>query len=56
MGPRLGGVAQWMSLMLGDKKTRAGEITFVLMPKIGEAVRRGAPAELVERVILRNTI
>jgi hypothetical protein len=27
-----------------------------LMPKIGEAVRRGAPAELVERVILRNTI
>ena len=56
VGPRLGGVAQWMSLMRGDKKTRAGEITFVLMPKIGEAVRRGAPAELVERVILRNTI
>jgi 3-dehydroquinate synthase len=56
IGPRLGGVEQWMSLMRGDKKTRAGEITFVLMSKIGEAVRRGAPAELVERVILRNTI
>jgi 3-dehydroquinate synthase len=56
VGPRLGGVEQWMSLMRGDKKTRAGEINFVLMPKIGEAVRRSAPAELVERVILRNTV
>ena len=56
VGPRLGGVTQWMSLMRGDKKTRAGEIMCVLMPKIGEAIRRGAPAELVERVILRNTI
>ena len=54
-GPRLGGVDQWMSLMRGDKKTRDGEITFVLMPRLGEAVRRGAPAELVARVIERNT-
>jgi hypothetical protein len=26
-----------------------------LMPKIGEAIRRGAPSDLVARVILRNT-
>jgi 3-dehydroquinate synthase len=56
VGPRLGGVEQWMSLMRGDKKTRAGEINFVLMPKIGEAIRRSAPAELVEHVIMRNTV
>lgn len=55
VGPRLGGVDHWMTLMRGDKKTEAGEITFVLMPKIGEAIRRGAPPELVSRVILRNT-
>jgi 3-dehydroquinate synthase len=55
LGPRLGGVAHWMQLMRGDKKTEAGEINFILMPKIGEAIRRAAPAELVAKVILRNT-
>ena len=56
VGPRLGGVEQWMSLMQGDKKTEAGEIKFVLMPKIGEATRCTAPAEMVARVISRNTV
>ncbi len=55
LGPRLGGVEQWMQLMRGDKKTEAGEINFILMPKIGETIRRTAPADLVSRVILRNT-
>jgi 3-dehydroquinate synthase len=54
-GPRLGGVEHWMQLMRGDKKTEAGEINFIVMPKIGEALRRTAPAETVARVILRNT-
>ena len=54
-GPRLGGVDEWMSLMMGDKKTEGGQITFVLMPRIGESIRRSAPAEMVARVILRNT-
>ena len=54
-GPRLGGSDHWMTLMRGDKKTRDGEIKFVLMPRIGEAVGRGAPGELVARVIERNT-
>jgi 3-dehydroquinate synthase len=44
-----------MQLMRGDKKTEAGEINFIVMPKIGEALRRTAPAETVARVILRNT-
>jgi 3-dehydroquinate synthase len=55
LGPRLGGVDHWMQLMRGDKKTEAGEINFILMPKIGESIRRAAPAELVAKVILRNT-
>ena len=55
LGPRLGGVEHWMQLMRGDKKTEAGEINFILMPKIGETIRRAAPAELVASVILRNT-
>lgn len=55
LGPRLGGVDHWMQLMRGDKKTEAGEINFILMPKIGESIRRTAPAELVAKVILRNT-
>jgi 3-dehydroquinate synthase len=55
LGPRLGGVDHWMKLMRGDKKTEAGEINFILMPKIGETIRRAAPAELVAKVILRNT-
>ena len=55
LGPRLGGVDHWMQLMRGDKKTQAGEINFILMPKIGETIRRAAPAELVAKVILRNT-
>jgi 3-dehydroquinate synthase len=56
LGPRLGGVDHWMQLMRGDKKTEAGEINFILMPKIGETIRRAAPAELVAKVILRNTV
>lgn len=55
VGPRLGGVEHWMQLMRGDKKTEAGEINFILMPKIGEALRRTAPADVVAKVILRNT-
>ena len=55
LGPRLGGVDHWMQLMRGDKKTEAGEINFILMPTIGETIRRAAPADLVAKVILRNT-
>ena len=54
-GPRLAGVEQWMSLMRGDKKTEAGEINFVLMPRIGSAIRSKAPADMVARVIMRHT-
>ena len=55
VGPRLGGISEWTSLMLGDKKAEAGEIQFVLMPKLGQAVRCKADAALVAKVIERNT-
>jgi 3-dehydroquinate synthase len=55
IGPRLGGISEWTSLMLGDKKAEAGEIQFVLMPKLGQAVRCKADAALVAKVIERNT-
>lgn len=55
VGPRLSGVDEWVSLMLGDKKAEAGEIQFVLMPRLGEAVRCKADAALVAKVIERNT-
>jgi 3-dehydroquinate synthase len=49
------GTDRWMSLMQVDKKTEGGEIRFVLMPRIGEAVTRPAPAEAVHRVLARTT-
>ena len=55
VAPRLGGIEQWMSLMLGDKKAEAGEIQYILMPRLGEAVRTKADPALVAKVIARNT-
>lgn len=55
VGPVLGGADQWLNLMRGDKKSRGGEITFVLMPRIGESIRRNAPEDAVRRVLARRT-
>ena len=49
--PALNGFEQWMTLMRGDKKTQAGEIKFVLMPKIGQVIVRSAPADAVQAVL-----
>ena len=56
VAPRLGGIEQWASLMQGDKKSEAGEIQFILMPRLGEAVRTKADPALVAQVIARNTV
>lgn len=56
LGPKLGGVDRWLELMRGDKKSRGGEITFVLMPRIGESIRRTVPEDVVRRVIERRTV
>jgi 3-dehydroquinate synthase len=53
--PALDGFEQWMTLMRGDKKTQAGEIKFVLMPQIGQAIVRSAPAEAVQAVLKAHT-
>jgi len=53
--PALGGVDQWMSLMRGDKKTQGGQINFVLMPKIGQALVSAAPEALVREVLGLHT-
>lgn len=55
LGPKLGGADHWLDLMRGDKKSRGGEITFVLMPRIGESIRRTVPEDAVKRVLERRT-
>lgn len=53
--PALAGFEQWMTLMRGDKKAQAGEVKFVLMPRIGQAVVRGAPDSAVREVLAQHT-
>ena len=53
--PALEGVEQWMSLMRGDKKTQGGQINFVLMPRIGQAVVNAAPEQLVRELLSSHT-
>lgn len=54
VGPRLNAqdnAARYLELMRVDKKAEAGEIKFVLLDGPGRAVVRGAPDELVRRVV-----
>ncbi len=45
------GLERWVALMQVDKKTEAGEIRFVLLPELGRAHVRTAPAQDVAEVI-----
>ncbi len=49
------GESNWLDFMQGDKKTEGGEIRYVLLQKIGQAVVRGAPLDQV-RETLRETV
>ncbi|AHV93580.1 3-dehydroquinate synthase [Bordetella holmesii] len=49
------GFERWISLMMVDKKSEAGEIRFVLMPHIGQAGMRTAP-EAAIRTALDRTV
>ncbi|HSV69588.1 MAG TPA: 3-dehydroquinate synthase [Methylibium sp.] len=49
-GPAFG-AARWLALMRLDKKAEDGEIRFVLLDRIGHALMRSAPDELVREVI-----
>lgn len=51
VAPRLNGHEHWFSLMKGDKKAQAGQIKFVLMTEIGQAVMQSASPELVTEVL-----
>lgn len=49
------GADRWLDLMQVDKKTEGGEIRYVLMTRIGEAMMRAAPADAVRAVLARTT-
>jgi len=53
--PSLGGFERWMHLMRGDKKAEGGEINFVLMPKIGQAIVSRAAMADVKAVVADHT-
>lgn len=52
-GPDLG-ADRWIDLMQVDKKTQGGELRFVLLPKLGEAITGPAPEATVRAVIART--
>lgn len=41
----------WLDLMQGDKKTEGGQIRYVLIPRIGQAVVQAAPPDLVKQTL-----
>lgn len=53
MAPDLG-FERWVSLMMVDKKSTAGEIHFVLMPRIGQAETRTVPHAALGKVLERT--
>ena len=53
--PSLGGFERWEHLMRGDKKAEGGEINFVLMPKIGQAIVSRAAMTDVKAVVADHT-
>ncbi|WP_427184343.1 3-dehydroquinate synthase [Bordetella bronchialis] len=48
------GADRWLELMRVDKKAEGGEIRFVMTPRIGQAITRGAPEDAVRRVLART--
>ncbi len=48
------GFERWVSLMMVDKKSTAGEIHFVLMPHIGQADTRTVPHAALGKVLERT--
>ena len=50
------GTDRWIELMQVDKKTEGGQLRFVLLPRIGEAVFRSAPTEALRDVLHRTAV
>ena len=50
------GTERWIELMQVDKKTEGGNLRFVLLPKIGQAVVQGAPLNVLRDVLHKTAV
>ncbi|HEY9278505.1 MAG TPA: 3-dehydroquinate synthase [Eoetvoesiella sp.] len=50
------GTDRWIELMQVDKKTEGGQLRFVLLPKIGEAVFQAAPLDAVRDILHKTAV
>ncbi len=50
------GTERWIDLMQVDKKTEGGQLRFVLLPKIGQAVFQSAPMDAVREVLHKTAV
>jgi 3-dehydroquinate synthase len=50
------GTERWIELMQVDKKTEGGQLRFVLLPKIGQAVFQPAPMDVVREVLHKTAV
>lgn len=50
------GAARWIDLMQVDKKTEAGQLRFILLPRIGEAVFQSVPAAALQAVLGKTAV
>lgn len=50
------GTERWIELMQVDKKTEGGQLRFVLLPKLGQAVFQPAPMDAVREVLHKTAV
>ena len=50
------GTENWIELMQVDKKTEGGQLRFILLPAIGEAVFQPAPLDAVREVLHKTAV
>ncbi len=50
------GAARWIDLMQVDKKTEAGQLRFILLPRIGQAVFQSVPAAALQAVLDKTAV
>lgn len=50
------GAARWIDLMQVDKKTEAGQLRFILLPRIGQAVFQSVPAAALQAVLGKTVV
>lgn len=50
------GVDRWIDLMQVDKKTRSGQLRFVLLPELGRAVLQAVPLDAVRKALEKTVV